>query len=764
MKKQIIPLFIFLLLPFSSFCEDKTLQIKRIRYAHTQKKEATKRPTSGTYLGKKVKQLMAKSNNSLRNRQYQFILQIKREIGDPKFHNIWENVKFRKSPHYKEYFPRYEQITTNIRKKIYNYFRKTTEESRRNVKKQIKALGGEIVGEIITTNCIIGRLPVKNIKHLKDHSLIQGIYRDQHIEAQLDTAVSTIHTSPWWKSGYNGSQYKEENAIEVAVLDTGVNESHPSFRGKVIDSHSFVWNESVTDSNGHGTHVAGIIASTDNEYRGVAYGVNLLNGKCMNEYGAGRVSSLMEAAEWAVIDTSDPAEVISTSLVIPHSQIKPDGDSIITRFVDIFTTSYKVTWCTAAGNFGMYGRETISPPADAYNSITVGATYDRQTIIRKDDLVAAYSARGPTSDGRIKPDIVAPGTNIKSSNAGYKSGNNWNEKTGTSMATPMVAGSAAILFPYIVNNFNFTNPHLALKAILLNTAQNMTEPRDKQGFGYLDLKKVWNTRHYIRRLNISKGKKEYYVTLKRGEKFKASFVRYRPLEPYPSEESNSYQLSDIDFKLKGDEGEVIANSMVTHNSVEKIETKIEQSETYRLIVDPKKVTQKEQVLALASSAPLTPFKISIKYNKTVEKVISERPYQIEAVLTNLNNRTFHNLTMNLALPQKLKITSAPSDSHINYLHPNNSWRVSWKIKPITTGNFSGTLYLTLDELASTIKLLINFRLDKEKEQKKLPRLFPHLLIIISIIVISLIISLIIITWQNEKRNHNSDPNKEEKNV
>ncbi len=213
------------------------------------------------------------------------------------------------------------------------------------------------------------------------------------------------------------------SGVDVAVVDTGINYSHTAFKNIGI-GYDFVRGDNYAeDENGHGTHVSGIIASNDLTYS--APNATLMHIKVLDETGTGNASTVIAGIEWAV---DHGAEVISMSL----GGTGGDGTSALSEASDS-AVSKGVVVVAAAGNDGP-ASGTITSPGDAREVITVGAIDDY-------DSVPSWSSRGPTTDGRTKPDVVAPGVSITSTalDGGFTT------KSGTSMSTPHVSGAAALL-------------------------------------------------------------------------------------------------------------------------------------------------------------------------------------------------------------------------------------------------------------------------------------------------------------------------------
>lgn len=253
----------------------------------------------------------------------------------------------------------------------------------------------------------------------------------------LDVSVPLIGAPAAWQAGYTGA------GVKVAVLDTGIDDTHPDLAGKVVAKENFarddVPEEDDLDRVGHGTHVASTIAgsgaASGGRYKGVAPDAKLLNGKVCVEFGCAD-SWMLAGMQWAA---DNGADVVNMSL---GGGDTPDIDPI-EQAVNDLTAQYGMLFVVAAGNSGFFGDGTVESPGSADAALTVAAT-------TKQDELAEFSSRGPRiGDGAVKPDIAAPGVEITAarSSTGFlgEPGQLYMTLDGTSMATPHVAGSAALL-------------------------------------------------------------------------------------------------------------------------------------------------------------------------------------------------------------------------------------------------------------------------------------------------------------------------------
>ncbi|HLR34344.1 MAG TPA: S8 family peptidase [Tissierellales bacterium] len=236
----------------------------------------------------------------------------------------------------------------------------------------------------------------------------------------------------------------------------------------------------------HGTHVAGIIAgngySSRGRYTGVAPKSNILAIKALDENGSGNTSDIIKAISW-IIETKEEygTNIINLSLGSPannHCNADP-----LCRAVSKAIDSGLIV-VAAAGNSGPKAN-TILSPGISPTVITVGAVDDKNTPNIDDDTVADFSSRGPTREGLQKPDLVAPGVNIKSLSNIYS--DRYTSLSGTSMATPLISGSIALLMS---GNKNLSQK--TVKNKLVNSCIELSDSKDKQGAGMLNLEKFFN--------------------------------------------------------------------------------------------------------------------------------------------------------------------------------------------------------------------------------------------------------------------------------
>jgi serine protease AprX len=291
--------------------------------------------------------------------------------------------------------------------------------------------------------------------------------------------------------GFSGS------GVLVAVVDTGIDAAHPALAGVVVSQQDFTGAGGATaegtgDMVGHGTHCAGIVASQDKTFRGIAPGAQLADVKIMRNNGAGdgtgTVASTL-AGITAVVQMS--ARVASCSFGFTHANNawqdppaagQPDGTCVICTAVDNAVAA-GVVFAVAAGNDDNDSCQTfdthLNCPGLAAGAITVAAS-------DKSDNMAGFSSVGPTPQGRAKPDVTAPGVSIGSCRAsGTSMGSpidaNFTRLDGTSMATPHIAGVAALMLSKTASL-----APASVKDKIMTTAHDLGAPANQQGTGRVD--------------------------------------------------------------------------------------------------------------------------------------------------------------------------------------------------------------------------------------------------------------------------------------
>jgi uncharacterized membrane protein len=298
--------------------------------------------------------------------------------------------------------------------------------------------------------------------------------------------------------------YTGEN-VTITVADTGVDTTHPTFAGRIVHYYDY-GNDGEQDEDGHGTHVAGTALGDgswrdtdigqDGKYAGLAPDATLV---VQEVFRATTPNANLMGRDAEV----EGADVSSNSWISgyfgdyngqceAYDRLTLDANSLKAGDQPIF-------YVFGAGNDGS-APGTIRPPSLAKNVLSVGSTGNDKWGASS-DLVSGFSSRGPTEDGRIKPDVLMPGHIVASARSSYPGANSGYPRppdgqdsyaygTGTSMSTPGASGASAVVIQYM-NDVHGTNPSPAMtKAVLINGAQPLdgyVYPGFDQGWGRIDL-------------------------------------------------------------------------------------------------------------------------------------------------------------------------------------------------------------------------------------------------------------------------------------
>ena len=247
--------------------------------------------------------------------------------------------------------------------------------------------------------------------------------------------------------------------LTVAVLDSGV-APDLDLGNRILASVSFAGASVLPDPGGHGTHIAGIVAGSGQrsagQFVGMAPAANVVDVRVLDANGNGRLSSVLRGIEWVLAHSAQyNIRVINLSLGAPPAP---------TYRADLLSGAVEIAWkrgivvVVASGNDGPAGGSVQSQGIDPY-VITVGATDDQGTLSLADDMLAWFSSWGKPTGGQPKPDLVAPGRRLVSIRvpgstldgllADHRvtatNGSSYFRLTGTSQATAVVSGAAALM-------------------------------------------------------------------------------------------------------------------------------------------------------------------------------------------------------------------------------------------------------------------------------------------------------------------------------
>jgi len=365
------------------------------------------------------------------------------------------------------------------------------EGKRKLCKRFLESKGIEIKYELPLINAYAVRIKSGKLEDTARSDIVEYISDDVKMTALLNVAAQEVGATIANDTGYLG------RGIGIAILDTGIY-PHQDFtrpRNRIVAFRDFVNNrQSLYDDNGHGTFVAGVAAgngySSGGKYKGIAPEANLIGVKVMDKDGSGNSSDIVAGMQW-VVDHQHEYNVRIMSLSLGAKPSNSRFDPLAAAVEAVWKKGIVVI--AAAGNSGPK-QNTIATPGISPVILTVGAVDDRRTVDYKDDVIANFSSRGPVNGRHIKPDLVAPGVNIIAAKADkeYTGGlrpqnmkDPYTQMSGTSVATPLVSGAAALLLDKYPN----MTPS-ELKETLMKNAFTMSGVnRYAQGSGILNIRK-----------------------------------------------------------------------------------------------------------------------------------------------------------------------------------------------------------------------------------------------------------------------------------
>lgn len=351
---------------------------------------------------------------------------------------------------------------------------------------------GQIKYELPFINAVSVEIPKEKIQLISHNKMIDLISEDAIVtKAPIFPHTKTVSTACNNPAKDIEANYDSDRGkgIGVAVIDTGVSPHYDLIKpeNRIVAFMDLIGNKEFPyDDDGHGTHVAGIIAGngyTSKKYIGTAPCANLIVIKALDHSGNGTESDILAALQWVLNNRLRyNIKVINLSLGI-KSETPYHIDPLVKGANA--AVKYGLTVVAAAGNNGP-GKCTINSPGISPYVITVGAADLSKANKESEIMVANFSSRGPTLTGEIKPDLLAPGVDIYSLDG--KNPKGYAIQSGTSMAAPVVSGAAACLYAQ--------KPQLSpaqVKRILIQGCLPIKkESRYAQGVGLLNYKVFLN--------------------------------------------------------------------------------------------------------------------------------------------------------------------------------------------------------------------------------------------------------------------------------
>ncbi len=354
--------------------------------------------------------------------------------------------------------------------------------------------------------------PAASVAVIEQLPYVKKVHRNRPVKAYLQKSLQQIRaTEVWANAGVQGE------GVVVGIIDTGIDYMHAALGGglgstfKVIGGYDFHNDDAdPMDDNGHGTHVAGIVAADAVSIKGVAPKSKLYAFKVLGAEGGGKEDDVIAAIE-RTVDPNNDGNMNDKLHIVNMSLGSSDGDPDDAGSVAVDNAvKLGVTFVIAAGNEGdptpvsgkennyfYSGKETIGSPGTARLAITVGA-------VDSVNKTAYFSSKGPTPRYYgIKPEVVAPGVSIRS----LAPGNEYLIESGTSMASPMIAGVAALL----KSKYSTLTPQ-QIKSAIVNSSVDLGIGVMEQGAGRVDAMRAVSAASFAEPSQISFGLDDPSVT------------------------------------------------------------------------------------------------------------------------------------------------------------------------------------------------------------------------------------------------------------
>ena len=386
---------------------------------------------------------------------------------------------------------------------------------RRIVQDRIAARGGKVLGGCLNAgDSFSARVPAGLVAELASCGEVRWMERFDRPHLMNDYAVDAeaMNVRAIWRSDENPGGLSGTNQV-VSTSDSGIDTGDPETLHEDLRAHILDMKASKTDagedcdmydSNGHGTHTAGSIVGdgtlsqdamsyTNGPIRGTAWAAKLCAWFC----GKDGSRSVYTPESCAALFRGDEEGTAWSNAYIHSASWGSDTAGLYTvrckAFDEYLWNHPDFLPVVSAGNAGEFGAATVGSPAAAKNVLAVGATVNRPKGDPSE--TATFSSRGACADGRIKPDIAAPGDAVTSTRSSMVAEDAtpytpYTSMSGTSMSCPLTAGSVALVREWLVDRMGYTNeaPSAALmKAVITGGAKGVPMPNNSQGWGRVDL-------------------------------------------------------------------------------------------------------------------------------------------------------------------------------------------------------------------------------------------------------------------------------------
>ncbi|GEM_PF-5774031 len=615
---------------------------------------------------------------------------------DPQFmatlHTVLEKHALRGKKH-KTTLAHLETLQTERNKIVTNFLRKKYKREQRSVVIMLDEMEDVVYEQDILTNRIfIQDISLQNLIIIARNRHIKHIYLDHGTAIQeSDVSVPTTGVQTFHNAGYDGA------TADLLFLNLdGILVNH-TFLDHITWKNKCFWFgcSSTNPTNNHDTLVASIIGSDDGFYHGVAPNIErFYNGRIKD------FISSKQAVSWALNGFGDDADLITMSLAYNLGSSADCGDDVYAKYFDGVIDTLDVNTFKSAGNQGFAAWKGVTQPGAGYNIVAVGASYDKNTVDRTDDVIYDSSSYGPTGicnsfETRIKPDIVAPGRVIEGAGI-YNQPSGTTTGSGTSFASPHAAGSAVLLQQYGGLSAR------GVRALMINSAEDRDEithapgvdgPDTRWGYGYLDMTEAFFDADNVRDIILTENVPVYY---------QSQGIAYDTVTAV----WNRHLLNDVGlvndvnvYLFEEATNTYIDQSEYVGRNIEQVMYDNSYDASVIKVVMPTVLTGSVEDVALAandnlnlvSGPSLTVEAFSFIENKPVPKVFpctSNLPLTMR--VTNTGDLPAHNINIDLTLPDSFTIT----DEYVTiipYLASGASTTVQFIVSAVSEGDGVGTV-------------------------------------------------------------------------
>ena len=636
-----------------------------------------------------------------------------------------------------------DRFNNAARKKVYQHLKSSETREQAKLSRLIKQLGGKIT----TTSTLGNSFSVSLAEADNDFldmvaasPIVDSITPDQILQLDLDDSAYSVKAPVWWEAGIDGGTF------DAGIIDSGIREDHLflKYRNPLSAPPSQpreIFKQTTGYAGSHGTRTAGIIASSHNQFSGVAFGLDALFDAGGHTYMP--ESEIMANLDWMInlAHIEETPEVINLSFSHYHG-LNEYGP--LAQLLDSIVNDLGISITKSAGNQGV----TQLGYPQSYNLISVANLDINENQDPLDDYIYFTSSRGPTESGRRKPDITAPGHNTMTTDPA--SSTSFANHSGTSAAAPHVAGALLLMA-----HSGVLDPK-AQKAILINTAQTWSDNSSFEysgddgpapsathwdptyGWGILDLEHAlyhlddWHPSSVTAKNPDSTNDDYRLFSGRMSAEDKATLVWH--MRPCSSEEQP--QLTNLDLWLYEERsGELLAKDLSVDDNVHQVSTPVERdviikvSSSSPVIQDGLK---EEFVLAteegfISISPPSFDFRYTypkhLKFNKTLS--LSVEVFNGGQVPAHQNTTTIETLPGLISEGGNVRyISSIPPETsvRVNFAFTATDMEPgTYRLPMVFTSNSYGEYYTYSDRQAITIKVKKQHKQRKKGKVRKLPK-------------------------------------------